>query len=101
MLMQMPTDITTLVVNTPSEITEFNAGAFKKHLQSSLTKEHQQVELHMRKTRTIDSSGLGALIFLHRLMGSRSGSVRLLHTSREIQQILEITCIAQLFEIYH
>jgi len=100
MLIATPTDISTLVISAPAELTEINAGAFKQHLQSALTKEHRQVELHMRKTRYIDSSGLGALIFLHRLMDSRAGSVRLLHPSREVQQILQLTRIAELFEIH-
>ena len=101
MLMLEQTDFSTLVVTTPAEITEVNAGAFKKHLQSVLTKEHRQVELHMLKTRIIDSSGLGALIFLHRLMDSRAGSVRLLHPSHDVQHILELTHISELFEIHH
>lgn len=100
MLMLSPTDLSTLVVNTPAEITEINAGAFKKRLQTAVTKEHRQVELHMGKTHSIDSSGLGALIFLHKLMEARAGSVRLMQPSHDVQQILELTRIAELFEIH-
>ena len=100
MLMLTPTDTSTLVVNTPAEITEINAGAFKRHLQAAVTNQHRQVELHMRKTHSIDSSGLGALIFLHKLMNSRAGSVRILQPSRDVQQVLELTRMAELFEIH-
>ena len=100
MLTLTRTETSTLVVNTPAEITEINAGAFKRHLLAAVTKEHRQVELHMRKTHSIDSSGLGALIFLHKLMNSRSGSVRILHPSRDVQQVLQLTCMAELFEIH-
>ncbi len=100
MLMLTRTDTSTLVVTTPAEITEVNAGAFKRHLQAAVTKEHRHVELNMRKTHSIDSSGLGALIFLHKLMNSRSGSVRILHPSRDVQQVLELTRMAELFEIH-
>ena len=94
-----PTDIYTLVLNTPAEITGGNAGAFKKHLQAAVTNKHRKVELHMRKTHSIDSSGVGALIYLQKLMNSRAGSVRILHPSRDVQQVLELTRVAELFEI--
>ena len=93
-------DTSTLVVNTPASITETNVAAFKRHLQAAVTKEHRRVVLHMRKTHSIDSSGLGALIFLHKLMNSRAGSVHILHPSRDVQQVLELTRMAEFFEIH-
>jgi anti-anti-sigma factor len=94
------TDNSTLVVSTPAEITGSNAGAFKRNLQAALTKEHRKVEVNMRRTHSIDSCGLGVLVFLHKLMNSRAGSVRILHPSREVQKILAITRMAELFEIH-
>jgi anti-sigma B factor antagonist len=97
--MSQLTAIPTLVVNTPAEITAVNVSAVKKHLQASLTESHERVELNMLNTRFIDSSGLGVMIYLHKLMSARAGSVCLRHPSRSVLQVLEITRMSHLFEI--
>ena len=97
--MSLTAAIPTLVVNTPNEITAVNASAVKKHLQTALTEAHQRIDLRMQNTRFIDSSGLGVMIFLHKLMSARAGGVRLLQPSRAVQQVLELTRMAHLFEI--
>lgn len=89
----------TLVVNTPAEITAVNASFVKKHLQAALKETHARVDLHMQNTRFIDSSGLGVLVYLHKLMSARSGSVRLLQPARGVLQVLELTRMSHLFEI--
>ena len=48
----------------------------------------------------MDSSGLGALFALYRVIDQRDGVVlRLLNPLPEIQQLLELTQMRQLFEI--
>ena len=95
----MTKDIPTLVINAPARITETNAAAFKRQLQSALTKNHHRIELHMHKTLTIDSSGLGALIFLQRQMTARCVSVCILHPAPEVRKVLEMTSVAEFFDI--
>ncbi|MFN0075202.1 MAG: STAS domain-containing protein [Prosthecobacter sp.] len=97
--MSLVTTTPTLVVNTPAEITVVNASFVKKHLQSALTAAHSRVDLHMQNTRFIDSSGLGILVYLHKLMSARDGCVRLLHPARSVLQVLELTRMSHLFEI--
>jgi len=48
----------------------------------------------------VDSSGLGALFALYRATAQRNGVIlRLLNPRPEIQQLLELTQMQQLFEI--
>lgn len=89
----------TLAVIAPVEITSVNASFVKKHLQASLTEKHLRVDLHMQQTRFIDSSGLGILVYLHKLMNARGGAVRLLQPSRGVLQVLELTRMGHLFQI--
>ena len=89
----------TLVVNTPAEITAVNAGAVKKHIQDSLKEEHTRVELRMQGTRFIDSSGLGVLVYLNKQMSARGGSVRLKEPARGVLQVLQMTRMTHMFEI--
>lgn len=91
--------LSALVVNAPVEITSVNASFVKKHLAATLNDKHSRVDLQMRQTRFIDSSGLGILVYLHKLMNARGGRVRLLQPSRGVLQVLELTRMDHLFEI--
>ena len=53
----------------------------------------------MSRTRFLDSSGLGALISIHKTLCSRQGVVRIVNPTPQVQQILELTRMHRIFEI--
>ena len=53
----------------------------------------------MRSTTFVDSSGLGALISLHKHLSERDGKVRLLNPRQSVLQLLELTRMHRIFEI--
>jgi anti-sigma B factor antagonist len=58
------------------------------------------IEIDLSQTRFLDSSGLGALFALYRsTRQDKDVTLRLLNPTREIQQLLELTQMQQLFEI--
>ncbi len=90
----------TLNVSEIQELTAVNAAAFRDGLQSALATSPSVIEINLSQTRFMDSSGLGALFALYRATAQRKDMVlRLLNPTPEIQQLLELTQMQQLFEI--
>lgn len=88
-----------LRVSGPDELNATNATPFRDQVRSALRAEHSRIDLDFSTTRFVDSSGLGALISLHKLMAGRQGRVRVVNPTPQVQQILELTRMHRLFEI--
>ena len=88
-----------LRVQCPVELTAPHSAAFRDTTRAAVADGHHHVELDMSQTRFLDSSGLGALISIHKLMRSRGGEVRILNPSPTVLQILELTRMHRIFEI--
>jgi anti-sigma B factor antagonist len=88
-----------LRVTGPGELNATNATPFREQVRNALRAEHSQIDLDFSETRFVDSSGLGALISLHKAMCGRQGRVRVVNPTPQVQQILELTRMHRLFEI--
>lgn len=88
-----------LRVAGPAELNATNAGPFRDQVRTSLQPEHQRIDLDFSGTRFVDSSGLGALISLHKLMIGRGGQLRVIDPSPPVLQLLELTRMHRIFEI--
>jgi anti-sigma B factor antagonist len=97
--MNPPSDSPVLRVTGPDELNAANATPFRDQVRSALRDEHSQIDLDFSTTRFVDSSGLGALISLHKAMCGRQGRVRVVNPTPQVQQILELTRMHRLFEI--
>jgi anti-anti-sigma factor len=53
----------------------------------------------MSLTRAIDSTGLGALISIHRFIASRQGQLRLINLVPVVRKVLDLTQLSKSFEI--
>lgn len=89
----------TLAVSASEEITAASAPAFRSAVQGAILPAHKHIDLDLARTRFIDSSGLGALISVHKLMAQRGGSIRILNPQPSIVQLLELTRLHRVFEI--
>src|ERR1700678_1492376 len=82
------------------ELTAANSAHFRDEVRSALSDSSSLIEITLSQTRSMDSSGLGALFALYRATAERDGVVlRLLNPIPEIEQLLELTQMQQLFEI--
>jgi anti-sigma B factor antagonist len=82
------------------ELTAVNSANFREEVKTALPESPVVIEIDLSQTRFMDSSGLGALFALYRSTRQTEGVVlRLLNPTREIQQLLELTQMQQLFEI--
>jgi len=89
----------TLEVGGLSEIVAANAGYVRDTIRAAITPAHVTLNLDLSTVTFLDSSGLGALISLHKTLRSQNGAVRLLKPSAGVYQILELTRLHRVFEI--
>jgi len=89
-----------LNISEIAELTAMNSASFRDEVHAALPGAPSVIEIDLSQTRFVDSSGLGALFALYRATAERNGVVlRLLNPRPEIQQLLELTQMQQLFEI--
>jgi anti-sigma B factor antagonist len=89
-----------LMVSEIPELTAANSANFRDEVRSALSGSPSVIEINLSQTRFMDSSGLGALFALYRATAQNGGLVlRLLNPIPEIEQLLELTQMQQLFEI--
>ncbi len=89
-----------LIVSDIVELTAANSGNFRDEVRLALKPTTTVIEINLSQTRFMDSSGLGALFALYRATAQNKGMVlRLMSPMPEIEQLLELTQMQQLFEI--
>jgi len=92
-------DAQTTVVTGLLELVAANAAQVRDEIRAALPASTINLDLDLSALTFLDSSGLGALISLHKTLRSRNGSVRLLKPAPNVLQILELTRLHRVFEI--
>jgi len=92
-------DPQTSVVTGLLELVAGNAAQVRDEIRTALPATAVNLELDLSALTFLDSSGLGALISLHKTMRTRNGTVRLLQPAPNVLQILELTRLHRVFEI--
>ncbi|MEI6356395.1 MAG: STAS domain-containing protein [Verrucomicrobiota bacterium] len=90
---------TTLALSGITELKGANSVTLRDEARSALRTGHTTIDVDLSETRFVDSSGLGALIALHKTMCARGGKVRIINPMPTVQQILELTRLHRVFEI--
>ncbi len=89
----------TLALSDITELNASNSATLRDDTRAALRTEITTIDVNLSQTRLVDSSGLGALIALHKTMCARGGSVRIINPTPSVQQILELTRLHRVFEI--
>jgi anti-sigma B factor antagonist len=89
----------TLRIFGPAELTAPHSSAFRDQARAAFKPALKQIDIDLSDTAFIDSSGLGALVALHKTACHRTGAVRLLRPQPSVRQMLELTRMHRLFEI--
>ena len=74
-------------------------GPLRQRLLAHLETHGPQIAIDLSGVDFIDSTGLGALVGVLREARDRGGDVRLLHPTRQVRRILQITGLEAIFEI--
>ena len=82
-----------------SELTAASSASFRQKLKEAADENTHTIEIDLSQTSFLDSSGLGALISIHKQMQTAGGVFRLLNPSAKCRQIIELTRLHRTFEI--
>src|SRR6266849_2055017 len=76
------------------------SNALREKLRSLLAAGKKKIVLNMAKIEYIDSSGLGALVAAHVTAKTQSASVRLCHLGKKFHDIMQLTRLLTVFDVY-
>lgn len=89
----------TLEVTGLVELVAANAGQVRDAIRAALKPEQTRLHLDLSSMTFLDSSGLGALISLHKSLRAQNGAVYLIKPAPSVNQILELTRLHRVFEV--
>jgi anti-sigma B factor antagonist len=89
----------TCTVTGLKELIAANAGQVRDELRAALSPDCTCLDLDLSTVTFVDSSGLGALIALHRAMRSRRGTLRLLHPTAAVRQSIVLLRLNEILEL--
>ena len=73
---------------------------FQETVQQLITSGRQKILVNLEKVKWMNSTGLGILIAGYQAAQRNGGSLKLLHVSDRIQDLLKITKLSSVFESY-
>lgn len=76
------------------------ASALDDAIQNSLSAESINIILDLKEVPFIDSTGLGVLVVAYSATEKAKGSIRLLHVSERHMELLVLTKLSALFEVF-
>jgi anti-sigma B factor antagonist len=98
--MRIETQGECLSISEIQELTAVNSAQFREEVNAALPGSPPLIEIDLKQTRFVDSSGLGALFAIYRATAQRDGIIlRLINPRPEVEQLLDLTQMRQLFEI--
>jgi anti-sigma B factor antagonist len=75
------------------------SNALREKVKSSLAG-HKKIVLNMTNVTYIDSSGLGTLVASHTSARAQGASLKLSNLGSKFQEILQVTKLVTVFEVY-
>jgi anti-sigma B factor antagonist len=73
---------------------------FRRAISGVVTGEAARLILDLGGVTLIDSSGIGELLRAHNTITRRGGALKLLHTPPMVQDVLQITRLLTVFEVF-
>jgi len=76
------------------------SNALRERLKSLIAEGKKKIVLHMGNVKYIDSAGLGTLVAGHVSAKSQGASVRLCHLGQKFHEVLQMTKLLTVFDVY-
>jgi anti-sigma B factor antagonist len=73
---------------------------FQRTIRRLLEEGRRKILLNLAGVEYIDSSGLGELIAGYTSLDKKGGEIKLLHLSRRVRELLEITKLLTVFDVH-
>jgi len=74
--------------------------SFREKLKSMVAEGKKKIVLNMSEIKYIDSAGLGALVAAHIGAKNQGASVRLCHLGKKFHEVMQITKLLTVFDVY-
>ena len=74
--------------------------SFREKLKSLIAEGKMKIVLNMAEIKYIDSSGLGTMVAAHLSAKNRGASVRVCHLGLKFHEILQMTKLLTVFDVY-
>jgi anti-sigma B factor antagonist len=92
---------TITVVDASGRITLGDGSAMlRKTIRQLLEEQHTKIILNLADVDYIDSSGIGELVSGYTAVKSKGGELKLLHLTKKVHDLLQITKLFTVFEVY-
>jgi anti-sigma B factor antagonist len=89
------------VVDASGRITLGDGSAMlRKTIRQLLEEQHTLIVLNLADVDYIDSSGIGELVSGYTAVKSKGGELKLLHLTKKVHDLLQITKLFTVFEVY-
>ena len=76
------------------------SNALREKVKSLIAEGKKKIVLNMDNVTFIDSAGLGTLVAAHHSAKSQGASLKLCHLGSKFQEVLQITKLLTVFEVY-
>jgi anti-sigma B factor antagonist len=76
------------------------SNSLREKLKSLIAEGKQKIVLNMTNIKYIDSAGLGTLVAAHISAKTQGASVRLCYLGRKFHEVLQITKLLTVFDVY-
>ena len=77
------------------------SNALREKVKSLIAEGKKKIVLNMDNVTFIDSAGLGTLVAAHHSVKSQGASLRLCHLGSKFQEVLQITKLLTVFDVYN
>jgi anti-sigma B factor antagonist len=77
------------------------SNALREKVKSMIAEGKKKIVLNMDNITFIDSAGLGTLVAAHHSVKSQGASMRLCHLGSKFQEVLQITKLLTVFDVYN
>lgn len=77
------------------------SNALRERVKSLVAEGKKKIVLNMENISFIDSAGLGTLVAAHHSAKGQGASLRLCHLGAKFSEVLQITKLMTIFEVYN
>jgi anti-sigma B factor antagonist len=77
------------------------SNALREKMKSMISEGKKKIVLNMGNITFIDSAGLGTLVAAHHSAKSQGAALKLAHLGTKFQEVLQITKLLTVFDVYN
>ena len=77
------------------------SNALREKIKTMLAEGKKKIVLNMSNVTFIDSAGLGTLVAAHHSAKSQGAALKLAHLGSKFQEVLQITKLLTVFDVYN